>query len=101
MFSASRHFVETMLVSELRTLPPQSGFTLSEEFDSVVSVPNAFNVMMWAQHDMPEVSRQTSDGWYQQILPPFLVGLSVRLLGALLVCGALCVVLTSIFPLRK
>jgi len=99
MFSASRHFIETMLVSELRTLPPQSGFSL--QVDNLVSLDgiianfgvdtpdfrllNAFNAVNLAQHDMPEASYQSNSGWYNQILPPFFVGLTIRFGGALLI----------------
>jgi len=99
MFSASRHFIETMLVSELRTLPPQSGFSL--QVDNLVSLDgiianfgvdtpdyrllNAFNAANLAQHDMPEASYQSNSGWYKQILPPLLVGLTIRFGGALLI----------------
>ena len=86
MFSASRHFVETMLVSESRALPPQSGYTLTEEFETIIPVGNAFDLMYLAQHDMPEASKQSRNGWYQQLLTPFLVGLAVRFGGLLLVC---------------
>lgn len=84
MFSASRHFVETMLVSESRTLPPQSGYTLTEEFETIIPVGNAFDLMYLAQNDMPEASKQSRNGWYQQLLAPFLVGLAVRFGGLIL-----------------
>ena len=74
MFSASRHFVETMLVSEFRALPPQSGYTLTE-FETIIPVPNAFDLMYLAHDGMLEVRRQSSTGWCQQLLTLLLVGL--------------------------
>jgi len=98
MFSAPRYFIETMLVSELRTLPPQSGFTLPvykvSSLEGMITnfsldtsnsrLLNAFNLANLAQHDMPEATNQTNSGWYYQILPPFFVGLTIRFGGALL-----------------
>jgi len=92
MFSAARFYAETMIVSELRALPPQSGYTISEEIRlnagaagvSGSDEVNAFNILGLAQNDVDNVSIQSSSGWYQQMLPPFLVGLTVRFLGVLL-----------------
>jgi len=97
MFSSSRHLAETMLVSQLRTLPQQSGWTLQKPFpDSIIDqfeninfdykkYKNLFAVQSLAQTNMPDASIQSHFGWYHQILPPFLVGLTVRLGGALLI----------------
>lgn len=89
-FSCSRFFLETYIVSETRALPPQSGFTLTNEVApgledvSLDNNLNAYNMVLWAQHDMPGVSSQSRFGWYKQMLPPFLVGLTIRVTGAIM-----------------
>ena len=75
-----------MLVSEFRALPPQSGYTLTEEFETIIPIPNLFDIIHLAQDDMPEASRQSRAGWYQQLLTPFLAGVAIRFGGLLLVC---------------
>ena len=99
MFSTSRFFLETMIVSEYRALPPQTGWTLTGDdmpsYDSSdivsklhvkkVSDLNTFNILQLAHQDIHEASHQSSSGWYYQILPSFFVGLTIRFGGAFLV----------------
>ena len=84
-FSPPRYFIETMMVSEFRVLPSQTGMTL--QADMAPGLP--FNVMddvfKIGQKDMPNASTQSYNGWYQLFLAPFLVGITVRFLGAVLV----------------
>lgn len=84
-FSPPRYFIETMMVSEFRVLPSQTGMTL--QADMAPGLP--FNVMddvfKIGQKDMPNASTQSYNGWYQLFLAPFLVGLTVRFLGAVLI----------------
>ena len=106
MFSSSRFFTETLLVSENRVLPPQTGWTLrdynvpdalssyineqlnimteSEEQD--VKELNGFHIMQYAQQDLDSASTQSSSGWYYLMAAAFFVGLTIRFGGVLLVC---------------
>ena len=93
MFSSARYFTETMIVSENRVLPPQSGWTVQEEDAPIKLVDNGFslealngfNIAKYAQHDLDRASRQSTNGWYHQIIPPIFVGLTIRFGGVLLV----------------
>jgi len=107
MLSTTRYFVESLLVSEFRVMPSHYGWTYlsplwekfgpdyletkaasaSDEIDEVVKMIydlNAFRFLDVALHDMPNVTNQTAEGWYYNMLAPVLVGLTVRFLGAIL-----------------
>ena len=114
MFSSSRYFTETLLVSDNRALPPQTGWTfkdysvspelssyINDQLDIAVDIDttdqfdtkkfNVLNIMQLAQQDIDEASTQSSSGWYYQAATPFFVGLTIRFAGVLLVR----------FPFRK
>merc|ERR1712226_1636737 len=64
-FSPVRFFVEQMAVSEQRALPPQSGFTQEDDYNSL-NFPmefNSFNLIGSAQLDIDTVKRQSRSGW--------------------------------------
>jgi len=87
-----RFYYETMLVSELRTLPPQDSFTFQDPNDDFLNnlpynfyqVANGLNRNGVAQDYMPEVSEQTHSAWARLMIPAFLVGLTIRSLGFLM-----------------
>eukprot|EP00593_Proboscia_inermis_P005527 CAMPEP_0171320778 /NCGR_PEP_ID=MMETSP0816-20121228/106973_1 /TAXON_ID=420281 /ORGANISM="Proboscia inermis, Strain CCAP1064/1" /LENGTH=53 /DNA_ID=CAMNT_0011818015 /DNA_START=451 /DNA_END=609 /DNA_ORIENTATION=+ len=53
-----------MTVSEQRTLPAQSGFTvITSEASSLYNNATSFDLIGLAQNDMPGVTVQSSEGW--------------------------------------
>lgn len=84
VISATRFFQESMVVSEYRCLPEQSGFTFNEEatnllgnYDTSSSV-NVFSNFNLARRDLDVVIEQSCSGWYWGMLPSFFVGLTLR-----------------------
>lgn len=76
LFSPARFFIETMVVSDQRCLPPQTGFTMTKE--ATMLPLTSFDIVHEAQLDKQEVTIQSCNGWHWAMLPLFLVGLSVR-----------------------
>ena len=93
-----------MLVSELRTLPPQDSFTFQDPNNDFLNnlpynfyqVANGLNRNGVAQDYMPEVSEQTHSAWARLMIPAFLVGLTIRSLGFLMVCHSFILSLFSV-----
>lgn len=88
LFSPCRFFIEMMVVSENRALPPQAGYTI--EMDEAVNFPLEYNMFnysgsLMAQNDFPAVTEQSYNGWLWPVLPAFLVGLTVRIGTALVI----------------
>jgi len=79
MLAPGRYFLETMIASEYRCLPEQTGFTVKE---NTTSIPdeylsfNAINVGVWDEN----IHTQSCNGWYGGYLPAFFVGLTLRLI---------------------
>ena len=80
--SPARFFVETMVVSDQRCLPQQTGFT--EDHASALPL-SSFDVIGTAQLDRKNVVTQTCGGWYWGSLRMFMMGLAIRLFSALLI----------------
>ncbi len=81
-FSPVRFFVEQMAVSEQRALPPQSGFTQEDDYNSL-NFPmefNSFNLIGSAQLDIDTVKRQSRSGWDWPLIRALMIGLTLRAL---------------------
>ena len=81
ILSVTRYFIEGMTVQELRNLPEQSGFTVQPSsvmfpYDKV----GTFALTGFAQNDL-SVVQKSGNGWYWGVLPAFMAGLFVRVLG--------------------
>lgn len=81
LMSPMRYFVETLVVSDLRCLPEQYGFTKSNS----TKIPDtALDVLHFAMDD--ESARYRScDGWYYGALRLFVIGLMLRVLTLLFI----------------
>jgi len=81
MFGPTRYFIETMVVSEKRTLPVQSGYSVnltdpdSSSFDFGWS---SLGITKTAQNDLENALEQSNKGWYWNFFAAFFVGLTVR-----------------------
>lgn len=76
-FSPPRFFTEIIAVSDLKCLPPQSGFT---QTDGAINFPedqDSFSFLSLGQNDS-NVTDISCGGWYWGVLPGFMVGLTVR-----------------------
>ena len=80
--SPVRFFVEHMAVSEQRALPPQSGFTQEDGYQSQKFPKNlnAFNLIGSAQLDIDTVRKQSRNGWDWPIIRAFMIGFTLRIL---------------------
>mmetsp|Transcript_20466 Transcript_20466/g.33924 ORF Transcript_20466/g.33924 Transcript_20466/m.33924 type:complete len:1212 (+) Transcript_20466:224-3859(+) len=76
-FSPPRFFTETIAVSDLKCLPPQTGFTQTDEAYNFPDGKDSFAWVSLGQNDS-NVTDLSSNGWYWGILPGFLVGLTIR-----------------------
>ena len=81
IMSVTRYFIEGMTVQELRNMPEQSGFTVQSSsvmfpYDQV----GTFFLTGYAQNDL-SVLQRSGNGWYWGVLPAFMAGLLVRVLG--------------------
>jgi hypothetical protein len=75
--SPTRFFYEALMVGDLRCLPEQTGMTV--EYESV-NFPRDYTVIRQlglAGHDL-NATLQSCDGWYWDVLPSLLVGLTIR-----------------------
>jgi hypothetical protein len=75
--SPTRFFYEALTVGDLRCLPEQTGMTVEHES---VNFPRNYTVIRQlglAGHDM-NATLQSCDGWYWDVLPSLLVGLTIR-----------------------
>ena len=70
--SSTKWFVEWMLVSDFKALPPQYGYTAPKL--------NYFELIGYAYNDMDTASTQGLDGWYFNFLPMVAVGFTMRVI---------------------
>jgi len=76
MFGPTRYFIETMVVSEKRTLPVQSGYSVnltdpdSSSFDFGWS---SLGITKTAQNDLENALEQSNKGWYWNFFAAFLL----------------------------
>jgi len=81
LFSPSRFFVETAVVSDSKCLPSQTGFTVDRMIATDFPVEkDMFSLLSLGIND-PYVSDYSCSGWYWNVLPAILAGLAVRFLG--------------------
>jgi hypothetical protein len=76
-FSPPRFFTEIIAVSDLKCLPPQSGFTQTNDATNFPEDQASFSFLSLGQNDS-EVTDLSWNGWYWGVLPGFMVGLTVR-----------------------
>ena len=81
--SSNRFFIEAMAVSEFKTTPEQHGFTTDITTVNPDAVSNLFVKLNLGAGD-PNVIEQSDRGWYWFVLPSFFVGLTVRILGLIM-----------------
>ena len=81
--SCTRFFIEAMAVSEFKTTPEQHGFTTNITTVNPDTVSNIFVKFNLGAGD-PNVIEQSDRGWYWFVLPSFFVGLTVRILGLIM-----------------
>jgi len=84
-FSPARYFIETMMLSEFRVLPPQTGVTLYAGLAPNLPINVLTDVFNVGRDDVNDATKQTLDGWYHAMLAPLFVGFTTRLLGAILI----------------
>jgi len=76
--STPRYFVESLVVSSGRCMPPQYGFTSDPTISAgFPEEKNAFRLMGMAMND-PSVSNFTCNGWFWNVGPALMVGLTLR-----------------------
>lgn len=76
-FSPPRFFSEAIVVSEMKCLPPQTGFTQTDEATNFPVGEDSFSFLSIGQLDS-NVTDFSCSGWYWGILPAFMVGLTIR-----------------------
>jgi ABC-type multidrug transport system ATPase subunit len=76
-FSPTRFFKETLIVSDQKCLPPQTGFTQAEDTYNFPQHLDSFSLIQMGQLDS-SVNTPSCSGWYWGILPAVLVGFTVR-----------------------
>jgi hypothetical protein len=97
LFAPNRYFIEAMAVNEFRSLSVQHGFTEFTLLDDGYEMDDGsyvdgtekflsvgFNSTSLAMND-PYVFEESRSGWFNNAIPCFLVGLTVRLLAFILV----------------
>lgn len=86
--SPSRYFVEGVAVTEARCLPEQSGFTVDTDdawnyHKYTESYSFSQELTFMAQNDIESAISRSCSGWYWGLLPSLMVGITVRIAGAL------------------
>ena len=76
-FSPTRWFYESLMVGDLRCFPEQTGMTVADESKNYDRANTVMHKLGLAWHD-PNASQRSCDGWYFNVLPAILVGLTIR-----------------------
>jgi hypothetical protein len=69
-----------LAVSDLRCLPPQTGFTIAPTATEFPDDKSSFAFLSLGIHDSSVTDRDWH-GWYWNVLPVFMIGLTVRFAG--------------------
>jgi hypothetical protein len=69
-----------LAVSDLKCLPPQTGFTIGSNATSFPDDKSSFAFLSLGIHDSSVIDSD-SNGWYWNVLPAFMIGLTVRFAG--------------------
>jgi hypothetical protein len=75
--SPTRFFYEALIVGDLRCLPEQTGMTVEHESTNFPRNYTVVQQLGLAGHDLNS-TLQSCNGWYWDVLPSLLVGLTVR-----------------------
>lgn len=85
VLSPTRFFTESMVVSEYRCLPEQTGFTYDVEIATNFSVSDStFSTLNYGLRDVDTMTERSCSGWFWGAPPFFLVGLTLRVLSCVL-----------------
>ena len=79
LLSPARYFIETMIVSDLRCLPGQYGYT-DDSFNRT-----SYDLIGLALGDKVNATRQSCNGWYWGFPRILAVSLSIRILSLILI----------------
>jgi len=83
LFSPTRFFIETVVVSDFRCLLEQTGFSQGENSVNFPEEKKSFTKIHLGLRDK-SVGSHRCNGWYWGYLPSFLVGLAIRVSAGLL-----------------
>jgi len=83
-FSPGRYFIETMVVSEMKCLPSQTGFTVDRDATRFLPQGSSFSILGLAQDDI-DVTERSCRGWSWGLFQAFSVGLIIRYASGLLI----------------
>ena len=75
--STPRFFIETLVVSEYKCLPSQTGYTVSNKVSNFPEGEDSFAFVHLGRNDS-EVNGLHCDGWYLGCIQAFFVGLTIR-----------------------
>lgn len=76
-FSSPRFFTETIIVSDMKCLPAQTGFTVAVDAINFPKEKSSFHVFSWGMNDS-SVTDPSCSGWYWNVLPAVMVGITLR-----------------------
>lgn len=85
IISPLRFFSESLIVSEYRCLPEQSGFTFDPNIaTNITNAESSFMTLGFALRDSDTVIQRSCNGWFWGALPFFMVGLMLRVISCAL-----------------
>jgi hypothetical protein len=76
-FSSPRYFTETLVVSDMKCLPAQTGFTVGVDATNFPEGESSFDFLFWGMSDS-SITIPSCNGWYWNVLPAIMVGITLR-----------------------